>query len=328
MLEKNLELRSKYRRTAHRLWINNEPAKAWKAAYKIKNEVLAIEKNESKKFYKYKSFFDWDEQRLLSELEDIELNQICLMDPSKFNDPYDCLVPPEVVKELHKTRASDPANFFMAKSVIREVQKDNPLAKIHLGTKDQKAKLANYLVQSKKSLDPEQLEESAKNMRSNLAISCFSISPFEMYFWSHYGGCHKGYCVEYEFSSEIFNKYLHPVEYTEEWPVKNFKTKYKGAHASLALIKSKKDWSAEHEWRFVMSDKDPEQLLLKKSVPDVKISAIYLGLDFFKDKSDIAAKRWEQILTICTNNSVRIIPVVLKNNGFGIDHGKDLMNNK
>jgi hypothetical protein len=139
-----------------------------------------------------------------------------------------------------------------------------------------------------------------------------------MYFWSHYGGIHKGYCIEYEFSEKLFGEKLHPVEYVSSWPKDFLELSKNGSNVASALIKSD-DWSKEYEWR-LMADFDASLNggFRKISLPEgLKISRIYLGLNFYGDKDDEMEKRRALLLKACKNAEIDTCQVELNKDGFG-----------
>lgn len=65
----NLTLRSSYRELIDKHW-NDQNSVKYSDLIKLKNKILKIESNESKKFYVYKSFVNWDPNRFESEISD------------------------------------------------------------------------------------------------------------------------------------------------------------------------------------------------------------------------------------------------------------------
>ncbi len=298
LLEENLKLRSAYRKELHRLLISG--VKDFGTANKIKNELLKNESNLSKKFYRYRSFWDWEDLRLNSEIEDIKNGRCNLIDVSKFNDPYDCRIP---LQPLMDHSQSDV--FLIGLRNLLDQRCDDisinpellPLQK-ELAIRKEKAGYENCLseLKTKKGL----LKES-KEIREKNRAACFATRPNDMYFWSHYGGVHKGYCLEYEFEDDAFG-FMHPVEYVENWP-----DDFYWKSPASALIKST-DWLKESEWRIIAFGN------VIKEISNLKISAIYLGLDFFK-LPDTEPKREKLLKGLNVEN---IFQAQLKSDGFGI----------
>ena len=287
--EINLQLRSAYRKEFHKFQTLGEKS----CCYKIKHELLRNESNQSKKFYRYRNFvgLGWHDSRLNSEIEDITADKITFVSASIFNDPYDCRLPIPLIK----------------KAMLKDLSKKFP----HQGEDEllENELLIRNFYEKKRA----EVENRIKEIRDKIPVISFATRPDDMYFWSHYGGVHKGYCLEYEFGDDVFNNFMHPVEYVENWP-EDFDELTNGKNGAIALIKSM-DWVKEREWRMVGADNPGLRESIKIDRPsDIKISAIYLGLDFFKEPK-LESKRIK-LLTACDGKD--IFQAKLKDDGFGI----------
>ncbi len=138
-----------------------------------------------------------------------------------------------------------------------------------------------------------------------------------MYFWSHYGGAHKGFALNINLMKMSFHdrhsiahkfslQSIHPVCYTNELD-KAFKIKNNmNQRLYHCLIKSK-DWLSEKEWRIIQqidNKKEDQQIDNQKKDYFVnkdfknKISAIYLGVDFeFKEEAKQFIKKFNTNIT-------------------------------
>ncbi len=287
----SLSLRSQYRQNIHKHW-NDESLVEYSDLIRLKTEILKIESNGSRKFYVYKRFLDWSEERFQSEIFDIENKKITLISPTEFNDPYDCKLPVGEIWNFLKNQRSDPEKFkkqindFISNS---EITKNLPKNQIEM----LKEKFYNQKIIEDSESHAKDLSEK---LRKSWRVACFSTNPSDMYFWSHYGGVHGAYCIEYEFGDELF-KNIHPVEYVDKVP--SFEG-LKSNRQSVSLVKSK-DWSQENEWRLISKNDDENENdynnpIRKYSLGDAKISAIYLGLDFYKGQSEILDIRRRKLL--------------------------------
>lgn len=57
-------------------------------------------------------------------------------------------------------------------------------------------------------------DESAADVhriRGEVLIGCLSANPRSIPMWSHYGNCHRGICIEYPFTSHLFDKIHAPI---------------------------------------------------------------------------------------------------------------------
>ncbi|WP_349393654.1 DUF2971 domain-containing protein, partial [Clostridium perfringens] len=63
------------------------------------------------------------------------------------------------------------------------------------------------------------IEDSSKNLLNSLLICSFSECKDNILMWSHYSNCHKGFCIEYDFSKLIKSRALVlPVIYSKNVP--------------------------------------------------------------------------------------------------------------
>lgn len=284
-------LRSQYRQNIHKHW-NDESSVEYSDLIRLKTEILKTESNGSRKFYVYKRFVDWSAERFQSEIFDIENKKITLIFPTEFNDPYDCRLPVGETWEFLRKQRSDPEKF---KKNIKDFISNSEITK-NLPRNDRR-KFGKELYNRKIIETSEShAKDLSEKLRKSWRVACFSTNPSDMYFWSHYGGVHQGYCLEYEFGDELF-KNIHPVEYVDKIP--SFEG-LKSNKQSVALVKSK-DWSQENEWRLIsrnddLDENDYNNPIKKYSLGDAKISAIYLGLDFHKGQSEILDIRRKKLL--------------------------------
>jgi len=294
----NSLLRTQYRQDIHKHW-NDENSIKYSDLVNLKNEILKIESNGSKKFYVYKRFVDWDSKRFESEISDIRNKEIAMIHPNEFNDPYDCRLSAGMALRYLKERRSDPKKF--ERSIQRMTSKEESIK--HL-PRSQRRKIGKSIYDGQiLRTGIRDAENMVENIKKSLRVACFSTDPSDMYFWSHYGGVHRGYCIEYEFGDEMFKK-IHPVEYIDKIP--SFEG-LKSNKRSVALIKSN-DWSQENEWRLIaINDSDDENYdnpIQKYPLCDAKISAVYLGLDFNKQSNGILNSRKNDLLKCFADKSI------------------------
>jgi hypothetical protein len=90
-------------------------------------------------------------------------------------------------------------------------------------------------------------------------VSCFSEEPDNTLLWSHYGGGHRGICLELDTSSPVLHR-LHKVHYTDEIPVVDVVDEMTGnGSATLPhLITKAACWSYEKEWRAIHKEAETE----------------------------------------------------------------------
>ena len=94
------------------------------------------------------------------------------------------------------------------------------------------------------------VERFAADNYSTLGITCFSETPDNPLLWSHYGGAHRGLCLEFDTSSPWLSK-LHQVRYADDSHEINLVDALLGDHSQILSTTLTKSacWSYEREWR-------------------------------------------------------------------------------
>lgn len=153
--------------------------------------------------------------------------------------------------------------------------------------------------------------------------------------WSHYTQSHKGICL----TVKVPKRFVYPLCYTsarvyEDSDVDEIIRKSKiyskrnlvkdyselNRNKKIALIKDKK-WAYEKEYRLVFDKSGESELIFENGnwyLP-VKITNIYLGVNFDKNVSDIK----NQILNICKKKDVSVKQMLMSNTQYAIEVEKD-----
>ena len=114
-------------------------------------------------------------------------------------------------------------------------------------------------------------------------VGCLSSDFKNRLMWSHYADCHKGFCIEYNFSAleKIQNdQYLLPVLYDNKRPLFPWSIAFDQSESSikeaqkkilLSLLTKDNVWSYEKEWRIFIRKQRSSELIMPP------ITCIYLG---------------------------------------------------
>ncbi len=121
----------------------------------------------------------------------------------------------------------------------------------------------------------------AKTLDDLFYIGCLCPDNKNRLMWSHYADCHKGFCIEYDFSQAPDDLLPLPVIYTNKRPQipwraaiqMNDETRAEANRVfMMALLTKDAVWDYEREWRLLISSTMDQRL---KMPP---ISCIYLGV--------------------------------------------------
>lgn len=220
----------------------------------------------SMKLYKYRSgIYNIDSTNY--DLQNLKDNKIRFTNIRNFNDPFECkFVCSDIVNSLNE-KLDEYKSFFD----IAQKNKQEYIDKAH-----------NKLI-----------EDSSENFLDSLLICSFSECKDNILMWSHYSNCHKGFCIEYDFSQLIKSKALVlPVIYSKTVPdIADTYLKNKKRYSSI-YTKSL-DWEYEKEWRFILvGDSEGENLRIDKP------KAIYLGCNIDK-------RLEEDLIKICKDKEIK-----------------------
>jgi len=177
----------------------------------------------------------------LRALQNLKCHSVYFGSPSSFNDPFDCALTP---------RIKEPS----------EVEVDAISARIISNPKSSE-QIKQLLLFLPKSKIKEQLFQSAKNIISDQrndfnnvkGVTCFSECNDNMLMWSHYGGQHKGFCLEFRTDFEPFTK-LRQVKYSPTIPevdMARFMIENDYEQLLNLFCTKSSDWEYEREWRAI-----------------------------------------------------------------------------
>lgn len=132
--------------------------------------------------------------------------------PSNFNDPYDCNMDVKVenphVDELPRIRQ------FLREEYEYLKKSDEEFSELEAMSDNKVAALGLVLA-----------EDFVKNKSGAIfetkGVCCFSSINDNLLMWSHYASSGKGFCLEFDATTEPFNK-VQPVRYQKEPPTLNY----------------------------------------------------------------------------------------------------------
>lgn len=132
-------------------------------------------------------------------------------------------------------------------------------------------------------------EEDLSYLRYLFQISCFSESPCSNLMWGHYGGKHRGFCLEYDVERLALEfPLMLPVIYTQE-PFQAWQLIDKRGIDEDLLVEitpylyKSRDWSYEQEWRVFIPPREKDKDTTIISVQNC-ITGIFFGLRSFPEE--------------------------------------------
>ena len=221
------------------------------------------------RLYKYQPF----SARVLTALK---TRTIWFGRPARLGDPFDCAIP-----WRSKPVTPEDCLHLLAKRTTP------PWDRVH--TDPQYIDAAGHptpaLLRVVEKAGRDALTKFAEESYSNRGVTCFSESPDNTLLWSHYGGGHRGICLEFDTSSPWLNR-LHPVRYTDELTeldVVDLLLNDKLDVLRLVLTKAL-CWSYEREWRAIHAELDTEYCYGVDA-----LAGVYLGAALSAAEKDLVA---------------------------------------
>lgn len=111
------------------------------------------------------------------------------------------------------------------------------------------SEVKQQLLRSAQQIVREQFDE----FNNTRGISCFSEVNDNLLMWSHYGGQHKGFCLEFRTNIEPLTKHR-PVTYATEVPefdIARLMVNEDYEHTLDLFCTKSADWAYEREWRVI-----------------------------------------------------------------------------
>lgn len=209
------------------------------------------------KLYKYQPFTALSLQNLKNQI-------IYFGSPLNFNDPYDCALSPSIkmptdadIKKIRRQYLSKPA---LAPAILNEFHTAS--------TENLRAKF----VKSAQNV----LDNAIQEFLKKRGVSCFSENVDSLLMWSHYADHCKGFCLEFDTSTELFQK-IKQVRYKSNIPEFDAVALLcdEGFDPVPDLYCTKAiDWAYENEWRSIHNEVGTSFFY-----PSEALTGVYFGPD-------------------------------------------------
>ena len=205
-------------------------------------------------------------------LNTISEQTIYLTPPSKFNDPFDC-----VVKVTE--------GFLPKKDEFKEMCEKN------YGSMSDKKLEELYKTMWDSSTSLIRSGEYWLDLLKVVGVTCFNDNPLNILMWSHYAGYHTGFMIEFKFpkkpniTSVFLNNYPPmPVIYQDRFPI--IDGSEKDDVILKAFLQKSECWAYEKEWRIFSNDiQDDKERIVK--IPFEFFSSVIKGAKFDKSQANL-----------------------------------------
>ncbi len=154
-----------------------------------------------KYLYKYQPF-------TVESIANLKNRQIWFSKPLGFNDPYDCAIRPDL-------EISDKEYELLFYRYLKNASSDEKRSLYSKYMSD--GKLSREFKEVVRSEISKAFDDYRKIVLSERGVTCFSEKMDDVLMWSHYTQGHKGFCLEFDTSFEMFQK-VFPVRYSKDIP--------------------------------------------------------------------------------------------------------------
>jgi len=210
-----------------------------------------------------------------NSLVNLKTHAIYMASPLGFNDPYDCALG-SVMHEVTDSEL-DRIVSYCAKQVDVPVSIKQQLSSFN------KIDLKAVFLKGSKSAIEQQVQQFLKRN----GVACFTERKDNLLMWAHYGGCYKGFCLEFRTHFYPFNK-MRMVQYTPEIPHINIAScliENDFDHITDLYCTKSADWQYEKEWRLIHQEAETSYIY-----PVEALRAVYFGPNIdMKDVDTIAS---------------------------------------
>lgn len=244
-----------------------------------------------KRLYKYQTFS-------AHTLTSLKARTLWFGRPSDLNDPYDCAVPlrfaPVTVEGCERLIAADrDPRWHQLRSDPRNVDADG--------------RPTEQLRATVEAAGRAQMAEFSFENYSLRGVSCFSDAPDNTLLWSHYGGGHRGICLELDTESPWLGR-LHKVVYSDEIPEIDLVALLLGDRSRLlsGLLTKATCWSYEREWRAIHQAAGTSYCYGIDA-----LTAVYLGAALSPQERDVVAH-------LVHGTPTRLYEMVRSDSSFGV----------
>ncbi len=301
------------------------------AADSNKLDFSAIDKAKQLKYgYMPKEFYKYREINEFS-LKNFEDDTIWVTTANNYNDPYDCALNMTFGMEAMNRIKENTIELSKKNSGLILSNNDEKVLKEYTDLTEFHYFLAKkYIEQGKEDCDPKKIVEAIKHaidkefdlingkyseyFQKSILNCSFSEINDSILMWSHYGGYHSGFCIEYNFKqlgeNHELTRMMQPIIYKDKLfdiaPYIEDSNNLNCLVSSYVAMNKSTEWEYEKEWRYSISW-GPSAVPFAKSVPTP--TKVFLGARIGQDNELL-------IKAIAKKKSIPVYKMQMKSNEF------------
>ena len=209
--------------------------------------------------YKYR---DWTGEFSKRSIENLE---VFFPSPRRFNDPFDCAIPPDPF-----TETEDETRARAARSVAQDMPDASRIEqRFETESRVERFKNSSRSPEIRKNISM----ETTRAMADEFGVLSLTTDPTSILMWSYYADKHAGLCVGYDVRvlRETVNKVhetyaLLKVKYQRDFPDLRPQDYSDTRDLVIDMLTIKaKDWEHEQEYRLILDGRNDKPISLPKS---------------------------------------------------------------
>ncbi len=208
---------------------------------------LAIDTLPEKRLYRFRSI---DHERLERSSRIFTHSELYFASPTQLNDPWEAK-PHIVIGDLGAPAYKVKYVTWVSQMMMASRPENDP-EKVREWLENHTQERAEELAQEQRNGYQRSLE--------GYRICSFSDNVTHPLLWSHYSGSHKGFCLEFDASTDIFGHAM-KVTYQTEYPSIDITEPDEDINLRLSVLTKAQFWAYEGEYRLVsMEPNEPGAL--------------------------------------------------------------------
>jgi len=195
-------------------------------------------------------------------LKNLKAQSLYMASPLGFNDPYDCALSIGI-NEISDEGLGRLKSHYANREGLGSAEKQEFLS---LSNSEMKAAFIGTVKSA--------IETDKQSFLERRGVSCFSEKNDDLLMWAHYADCYRGFCLEFDTQSTLFNKAIQ-VTYVPRIPVTDIVSwviKRDVDHLNLLYGTKSINWQHEKEWRVIH-----KEVGTSYGYPAEALKAIYFG---------------------------------------------------
>lgn len=266
---------------------------------------LAINILGEKRLYRFRSI---DHNKLEQTSRIFTHSELYFASPTQLNDPWESK-PHIFVGDLSEPGYKNKYITFAFHMMMKDKPDNDPL-KVRRW-------LENHTKQQAADLVRQMAEQYHQSLEKNYRICSFSDKATHPLLWSHYANSHRGFCLEFDATTDIFGHAMR-VKYQKAYPAIDFTEPDEDINFRVSVLTKADFWDYEGEYRLVSMEPNEAGALPVNNhlfrFPEHLLTGVIFGCQMPKSDKDLVIE-WSAARTV----EIRYRKAVKNATSFALD---------